>query len=442
MKKPYNKLLERQLRKHYQDKEIPDELNNLLKAISDSYDYFEQDRKLIERSMDLSSNELMEANLKIREEVTKQKFAEQKISEHEQLIKSISDNITEAFYRSTPDQGLIFVNQAFVKLFGYDSMDEILLTPTTSFYYDPSKREELTSILSKNNSYKSVEVLFTRKDGTSFWGLVSSVYHTDRNGNVYYDGAIVDISHQKHNEEELRKTNKQLKKINAELDRFVYSASHDLKAPLMSLLGLINVIEIELEKKKEIKPFLEMMEKSVKKLDNFISDIIHYSRNTRVGQNIEIIDFHDIINDVLDKINYLPNTKEIDFQVDIDNHIAFYSDVYRLKILFNNLITNAIKYHDIQKTNPFIKIQVKIHTKYVLFTIEDNGQGIPSKYQKKVFDMFFRANHRSNGSGLGLYIVKEMLAKLKGKVKVKSEFGKGTCFIVKIPNSKISKIQN
>jgi len=226
-------------------------------------------------------------------------------------------------------------------------------------------------------------------------------------------------------------SNEELFVRNNELDRFVYSASHDLSAPLKSILGLITVAQME-KPSPEINHYLDLMERSVLKLDSFIRDIISYSRNARLVVNKEPISFNALIESIWADHQFSPNVDKIKFQLVNTIQSEFRSDETRLKIIFNNLISNAIKFHR-SDHSPFIKISASEFPEYFEFKVEDNGTGISPKLKDKIFDMFFRATETVQGSGLGLYILKETLTRLNGTVSVESVLGKGTTFIVTLP---------
>jgi signal transduction histidine kinase len=229
----------------------------------------------------------------------------------------------------------------------------------------------------------------------------------------------------------LRVSNEELFIRNNELDRFVYSASHDLSAPLKSILGLINVAQMD-NPSPEINQYLDLMKRSVMKLDSFISDIISYSRNARLAIKKGPISFGPLIESIWADHQFTPNVDKIKFQLINNIHAEFQSDETRLKIIFNNLISNAIKFHRADHS-PFIKVTATEFPECVEFRVEDNGMGIPPALQDKIFDMFFRATETVQGSGLGLYILKETLSRLNGTVKVESVLDQGTTFTITLP---------
>ncbi|MEM7296777.1 MAG: HAMP domain-containing sensor histidine kinase [Bacteroidota bacterium] len=245
---------------------------------------------------------------------------------------------------------------------------------------------------------------------------------------------IMDLS-----SEELFDANEELRKRNEELDRFVYSTSHDLRAPLTSIMGLLQLIELtdsEVEKTK----YLEQIKMSTQQLDSFIQEIVSYTHNKKVGLLSESIDFQKLIDQCFDKLAFMNAHKQVEKQVSIEGGESFSSDPQRLDNLMSNLLSNSIKYFDPEKENPFVKISVNNTGCKAFINIEDNGVGIKEEHQDKIFEMFYRASAKSKGSGIGLYIVKEIVEKLNGTIALTSKLGVGTSFEIMIPNN--SKLDN
>jgi len=237
--------------------------------------------------------------------------------------------------------------------------------------------------------------------------------------------------------DELLEANLGLKKVNEEMDRFVYSTSHDLRAPLLSILGLLNIIESE-NKQYDIKGYLKLLRDSTVKLDRFISDIIDYSRNTRLEIECKEVDFASILEESFKHLNYMPGCSTLLKLINIDDKTKLYCDARRLSIIFNNIISNAIKYQKDEIEDSFVNIEAEINASELKVEIEDNGIGIGSQYLKSIFDMFYRASPEAKGSGLGLYIVQETIEKLNGTIEVESTLDEGTKFTVSIPNMTMS----
>ena len=228
--------------------------------------------------------------------------------------------------------------------------------------------------------------------------------------------------------------NAELQKVNKELDNFVYSVSHNLRAPLLSVLGLINLLNAEGQPSSVAQNFINMMERTILQLDRTLKDILQYSHNVHNELSDEAVDFDRIIENCFDHFLHLPHLSRITRQVEVSNEVKFRSDSQRIGILFRNLISNSLNYWDEKKEKPWIKVQVLVDTKQGTIVVADNGVGIDSELIPSVFNMFYRANEKSNGAGLGLYIVKEIVTKLNGKIILESKLNEGTKVSIVIPN--------
>lgn len=228
----------------------------------------------------------------------------------------------------------------------------------------------------------------------------------------------------------------ELERTNEELNRFIYSASHDLRAPLMSVLGLVKVAELEEGIDSKSLTFFSMIESSINRLDIFIQNIIEYYQNSRSISEIRIIDFEPLIQAILENLRYYGNNKSIHFEIEISGEQEFISDEFRLRIILSNLISNAIKYQKDQEGSKKVTIKVTKTQDHAEIVISDNGIGILEEHLKNIFKMFFRADVEKSGSGIGLYIVKEALEKLDGSIDVNSKRNLGTSFQINIPSSK------
>jgi signal transduction histidine kinase len=232
---------------------------------------------------------------------------------------------------------------------------------------------------------------------------------------------------------DLRQRNLDLEKAYEELDKFVYSASHDLRAPLMSVLGITNLALSDLDVKSQ-NEYLEMIRQSVKKLDTFIINIIDYYKNARGVPVITTVDFDQMIEEVKTSIKYMPEYGNIRINTLITKSGEFRSDVVKLQIIFNNLITNAVKFQDRSKPSPELNININVTPAEAKITFQDNGLGIREEDLDRIFKMFYRADADNSGSGIGLYIVNEAVKKLGGEINVSSEVGKQSIFELVIPS--------
>ena len=232
----------------------------------------------------------------------------------------------------------------------------------------------------------------------------------------------------------MRRQNGELQKINKELDNFVYSVSHNLRGPLMSVVGLLNVAK-NLNKDPELDGLHSMMRSSITKLDDTLKDIIQYSRNSRNDITRDEINWAQMIETSFSGVEYLYPAGQITRTQLLQTNSLFFSDAKRIEVLLNNLLANAIRYRN--KTNGLtIDIQVFTSDESATLIIKDNGIGIKKEILPNVYTMFYRGTEESQGSGLGLYIVKEITDKLKGGIIITSEAGESTTVTLTIPNKR------
>jgi signal transduction histidine kinase len=218
-----------------------------------------------------------------------------------------------------------------------------------------------------------------------------------------------------------------LNKENKELDSFLSNTSHDLRTPIASILGLTYLGKLELQEEKA-RTFMNMIEERIKKLDLVIGDILSLSRSKKIDLKIEDLDFAKLLDETMADIRFNKGVSAIQLEYQSDLGHVFKSDYNQMKIILINLMSNAVKYHNLNQPNPYIRVSFKRIKSVVEIAIQDNGQGISRDSLPKIFDMFYRASSTTEGTGLGLYIVQEALTKIKGIILVDSDLGKGSTF--------------
>ena len=232
--------------------------------------------------------------------------------------------------------------------------------------------------------------------------------------------------------ETLAEENSELKKTNEQLDHFVYSVSHDLRAPLSSMKGLVEITEEETAEPVTLE-HMKLLLGSIGKLDHFILDVLDYCRSKRLEIKPERIDFKELIENISDKLRHMNSgNRNVDIKITITQNKEFCSDRIGVGIVLNNLVSNAIRYQNPMSERPFVDIEVEATDKTANIIVKDNGIGISKEGQTKIFDMFYRVSDETDGTGLGLFLVKETIEKLNGKINVESELGKGSIFQILI----------
>jgi len=230
----------------------------------------------------------------------------------------------------------------------------------------------------------------------------------------------------------LLSNNKDLRQANLELDKFVYSVSHDLRAPLTSVKGLVSLLK-EKDEVENHTAYIEMIDESMDRQDEFIKKILAYSKVKRLSIEYKTINLRNFIDEIIKDLEYLLESKTITYQfhIELDSII---SDPIKLRIILQNIISNSINYRDDEKKS-FIKISSKLENENAIITVEDNGMGVKDEFKTRVFDMFFTDAPSDKGSGIGLYITKEAVLQLDGKIDLYSTYLKGTTMVVELPQN-------
>ena len=223
----------------------------------------------------------------------------------------------------------------------------------------------------------------------------------------------------------------QLKKTNSELDTFLYRASHDLRAPLTAILGLTTAIR-QMKDRDGVANFVDLIQIKVNQADKVIKDIITLRKGQNTGLNIQEVNLRLMIQRLFDMLSS-PSSKKIKLVLNSEKDMLF-TDPERLETALVNIISNAIKYHNLDQSDPQIVISIEKVDNDTRMIISDNGAGIENKHLSKIFDMFYRANEQSKGSGLGLYLTKDALEKIDSKIEVRSVVGLGTSFKIHLKN--------
>ncbi len=352
------------------------------------------------------------------------------------ILLGLSVNITVFFFASTEpmEVGLymyfIIGNTGALVAFGYEERGKAIfffLLSTSLFFISLFSPFGFLAPKEYSHTYTLINITINFI-GASFASATM----------VYF---LININHRsesklRKSEMELSKKNQELLKLNAELDRFVYNTSHDLKAPLNSILGLVQLMDLSNDVN-EVREYSTMVKTRIADLHKFISEVADYSRNATSQITIAKVPVRKVVRDALEKLRYFPDANRLSIQLDIDDALEISTDVTRLQIVLNNLLSNAFKYQDKKKENPFVKVCSDMQGETISITIEDNGLGIPEQHIGKIFEMYSRANDQIEGTGLGLYIVRETIEKLGGTVSVDSKEGQGSKFSIRLPRQQI-----
>jgi PAS domain S-box-containing protein len=347
----------------------------------------------------------------------------QEMIKTESLLKELFENRRNVVIVTDESYNIRYASATVEAIFGVNPLS-ILGRNGFDFVHE-SRRKEWRECLEHANGNGSGEITLRTNNGDEIYFDVTVTNHVDHDeirGMVVFMYDVTDR----------RELQKKLEKENHQLDHVIYKTTHDLRAPLRSALGLIQVAELE---PANYQRYLALIKSSLVRLDAMIEEMNNLFKNEKLAIQNDRIDVRQMVDREIENLNNMPEAQDIRFDVFVDGDVPFYSDPLRVTTIVSNLLSNAIKYSDPHKIQKYIQVSAHVFADRLFITFEDNGIGIEAEHIGKIFDLFYRANADKKGSGLGLYIVKDTVDRLKGKVYVKSKRGESTSFTVTLPNT-------
>jgi PAS domain S-box-containing protein len=341
----------------------------------------------------------------------------------ESLLKELFEN---------PKNIVLVTDEQFIIRYASDTIESVfgvspysLLGKNAFDFVSEDKREAWRNCLIQKNGNVSDEISLKALHGRKVYFDVTVTNHVDHEA---IHGIVIFL----HDVTERKEAHQDLEDANNHLDHFIFKTTHDLRAPLHSALGLVKLAESADENDRD--HYIGLIKKSLFKLDALIEEVNSFYKNDKLAVVQEQVDLEKIFKTELDYLKNLPGAEQIRFNFIYKGSSDLFSDSIRLKTIITNILSNSIKYMDPRKLEKSITLEAEVNETECTITITDNGLGIESQHLGKIFDMFYRATSQNNGTGLGLYIVKDTVDRLKGAIEVQSQAGKGTTFVIKLPN--------
>jgi PAS domain S-box-containing protein len=339
------------------------------------------------------------------------------------LLKRLFENPKNVVLVTDENYNIRYASSAVETIFGVKPAS--ILGKNGLDFVPENKRQEWRDCLKEANGNRSSEITLLTSNGDEVHFDVTVTNHIDHEE---IHGMVVFM----YNVTEQRALQQKLENQNHHLDHFIFKTTHDLRAPLRSALGLIQLAQMEPH---EYEKYLDLIKTSLTRLDGLIDEMSKFYQNDKLAIQNDRIDVRLLVEKEIENLHNMPEAMGIRIDVFVDGDIPFYSDPLRVKTIVSNLLSNAIKYSDQAKMRRYIQVSAHIFIDKLFLTIEDNGIGIGAEHQSKIFELFYRVTSDRKGTGLGLYIVKDTVDRLKGNIYVKSKKGETTSFTVTLPNT-------
>jgi two-component system sensor histidine kinase/response regulator len=314
-----------------------------------------------------------------------------------------------------PEIKVVFCDQRMPGKTGVDFFEEIRIShplPVRILLTAYTDVEAIIDAINRGNIYRYVKKPWAEAD------VISAIEEANK---FYMANSMLSVK------------NDELQKAYDELNKFAYSVSHDIRGPLSGILGAINLAR-EIDDVEEMKEMLYLMQKSVKKLDTYVLSMHDYYSLQRGELKITEIDFNEIVDELKAIYSVHSKINKVVFNVNVKQDEIFRNDQAPLRLVLNNLLSNAFKYQEKDSKNKSVDLSVDVRNNVATIYVKDTGIGILGSHVGEIFNLFYRSNSLEVGSGFGLYNVKSALLKLNGQIEVNSVLHKGTTFKVTIPS--------
>ena len=329
----------------------------------------------------------------------------------------------------TNTEGVIeYVNSKFCEITGYTYEEAIGNKPSImkSGMHPDEFYTDLWFTISSGERWKG-EMINKKKNGQLYWESTSISPIKNKEGKItHYTAVKIDITRRKEAEEALEERNE-------ELNTFIYKSSHDLRAPLASILGLINVSEMEV-KDAEAAKYFSLIKDRILTQDKILSELLRVSRIYGIVLKPELLHPGTTIKEIIESSESSEEAANIRFKFKDDHKKKIKTDTLLFMSIVQNIVSNAIQYKNTAVKKPHVRVKVTSMKSGINILVEDNGMGIEEEVQPHIYNMFYRGHEKAQGSGLGLYITKKAVEKLGGNIKLSSTEGKGSAFTVFLPS--------
>jgi PAS domain S-box-containing protein len=375
----------------------------------------------------------------VGQDITDRKRMEGALRESEEKYRLLVENIPSVTWVTSEQGKTTFISPNVEKIFGY-SQEEIYEGGDSIWFGrihpDDTElvRESFEMMFTKKQRFDA-EYRIQRKDGEWIWLHDMAIMAFEKDNIRYAHGIFSDITERKRAEEEREKLISELEAKNAELERFTYTVSHDLKSPLITIKGFLGMLEKDTAKgdTERMKDDIGRISDAADKMNALLQELLELSRIGRMINPPEEVPFGDLVREAMETL--AGRLAERNIQVDIAPDLPMiYGDALRILEVLENLIDNAVKFMG-DEANPLIEIGAREDDGETVFFVRDNGVGIDPKYHDKIFGLFDKLDPKSEGTGVGMAIVKRIIEVHGGLIWIESDgAGTGSTFCFNIPD--------
>jgi PAS domain S-box-containing protein len=386
--------------------------------------------------------ELRRRNSELEYAETDRRAALDALRDSEMKFRSVAESTIDAIVSIDTEDRIIYWNPGAEKIFGY-SEDEVLGQPVTILIPERLREAHRQGLERFRLTGKRVligkvaEVQALRKDATEFDAELSLSTWTSREGR-FFSGIIRDISDRKEAERALEQSTREARQRTAELESLIQMVAHDLKSPVIAMVGFVRALKARLGKgapDSKTEQILQQLTNAGTSMERFLGDLLDGLVCDQSAPQRSPVSLDEIIRSLVNEQSRLLAEKRITISMDLPSEVPLvYADERRVRQVLDNILGNAIR-HMGEKPGPVIRISVEELGRFVIARISDNGIGIPAEYLPRIFDRFFRVPKAecSRGTGLGLAIARKIIESHEGTIGVESEEGQGTTFSFSLP---------
>lgn len=391
-------------------------------------------RDQLEKLVEARTAELETINARLQWEIKAHKTTEEALRESESRYRNLVDLLPEAVVVHC-DGKIVFVNPAGLHIMGYTVAQDMLGRSALEFVpdeYTEIVQERFQQILERKAPVPFLEERFIRADGTVIEVEVAGVPFIYQ-GKPAAQVVFRDIRERKRAEAEREALIAELEAKNAELERFTYTVSHDLKAPLVTITGFLGFLEQDAVKGnlERLRGDIQRIGEAANTMQQLLNELLELSRIGRLMNSPQKVAFESLVQDALARVAGPIAERDVRIRV-MPLLPRVYGDRMRLVEVIQNLLDNAVKFLG-EQPQPQIDIGVTIRNDEIIFYVADNGIGIEPQYHNKIFGLFERLDPAVEGTGVGLALVKRIIEAHGGRIWVESEGGKGATFYFTLP---------